>query len=477
MKTPILGHSYVARSVNAADNRMVNLFPEVIPEGGKESGWLTRAPGLRLLATVGTGPIRGLLEYGSFGYVASGTEFYKVDTAYNATLLGTISGTGNVSLADNGIQIFISCNPLAYIYNINTGAFAQITDPDFPGSVDVAYIDGYFVFNEPNSRRFWKTALLDGTAIDPLDFASVEGAPNNLVALFADHREVWLFSDDSTEVWYNDGGANFPFSRIQGAFIEAGCAAPHSIAKLDNSIIWLGMDERGNGIIYRANGYTPMRISTHAVEFAIQQYSTITDAVAYSYQQEGHLFYVISFPSGDATWVYDVTTQGWHERAAWFNGAFKRHRSNCMMNFNTDIVVGDYENGNLYAFDMDIYADNGSIQKWLRSWRALPTGTNDLKRTAHHALQLDCQAGVGLDGITQGTDPQVLLRWSDDGGHTWSNHHSRSMGKIGESWKRVIWRRLGMTTKLRDRIYEISGTDPVKVAINGAELLISPTMN
>lgn len=456
---------------------MVNMYPEIIPEGGKESGWLTRAPGLRKVATVGTGPIRGMIEYGSFGYVASGNEFYKVDTSYTATLLGAIDGTGNVSIADNGTQIFIACNPNGFIYNINTGVFGQITDPDYPGAVDVGYADGFFVFNEPNSRRFWKTALLDGTSIDPLDFASVEGAPNLLIALFVDHREIWLFTDDTTEVWYNDGGANFPFSRIQGAFIEAGCAAPHSIAKLDNSIIWLGMDERGNGIVYRANGYTPMRVSTHALEFAIQQYSTITDAVSYSYQQEGHLFYVLSFPSGNATWVYDVTTNGWHERAAFTDGVFSRHRSNCMINFNHEIIVGDYENGNLYVFDMDVYKDDTTIQKWLRSWRALPTGMNNLNRTAQHALQLDCQSGVGLDGITQGDDPQVLLRWSDDGGHTWSNSHARSMGRIGESGHRVIWRRLGMTTKLRDRIYEISGTDPVKVAINGAELMISPTMS
>lgn len=474
MKTPILGNSYVARSVNAADSRMVNMYPEMIPEGGKESAFLTRAPGLRLLATIGTGPIRGLMEYGGIAYVVSGSELYKVTSTYVATLLGVVTGTGNVSMADNGIQIFIACNPDGYIYNMNTAVFAQITDPDYPGSVDVAYMDGYFVFNQPSSRRFWKTQLLDGTSVDPLDFGSVEGSTNNLVALFVDHREIWLFSDDTTEIWYNNGSAGFPFLRIQGAFIEAGCAAPHSIAKLDNSIIWLGMDERGNGTVYRANGYAPVRISTHAIEYAIQGYSTILDAVAYSYQQEGHLFYVLSFPTGNATWVYDVSTQGWHERAEFVNGAFSRHRSNCMMNYNHEVIVGDYVNGKIYAFDMDYYTDNTAVQKWIRSWRALPTGANDLKRTAQHSLQLDCQAGVGL--VTgQGSDPQVLLRWSDDGGHTWSNYHSKSMGKIGETGKRTIWRRLGMTDKLRDRVYEISGTDPVKVAIMGAELHASPT--
>lgn len=415
-----------------------------------------------------------MIRVGSYAYVVSGFSLYRIDTSFNSTLLGTVTGTGNVSMADNGIQIFISCNPDGFIYNTSTAVFAQITDVDFPGSVNVSYIDGYFVFNEPNSRRFWKTQLLDGTSVDPLDFASVEGSPNNLVALFVDHREVWLFSDNSTEVWYDSGSAGFPFARIQGAFIETGCAANHSIAKLDNSIFWLGTDDRGSSIVYRANGYTPIRVSTHAIEFAIQQYSTVSDAIAYTYQQEGHLFYVLSFPTGNATWVYDVATNLWHERAYFSSGAFSRHRSNCQMNFSGEAIVGDFENGNLYAFDLDVYTDNGSIQKWLRSWRALPTGHNNLKRTAQHSLQLDCEAGVGLM-TGQGSDPQVLLRWADDGGHTWSNYHSRSIGQIGETGNRVIWRRLGMTTKLRDRVYEISGTDPVKIAIMGAELIASST--
>jgi hypothetical protein len=233
----------------------------------------------------------------------------------------------------------------------------------------------------------------------------------------------------------------------------------------------------------------------------------MSDAIGYTYQQDGHSFYVLIFPTANTTWVYDAATQAWHERAGFAKGLFTRHRSNCQMAFNNKIVVGDFENGNIYAFDLDDYSDNGSIQKWLRTWRALPTGQNNLHRTAQHTMQLDCESGVGLNGLvvnetiylqteaddylitesgdyliadqqalaTQGADPQVMLRWSDDGGHTWSNEHWASMGKIGQYYKRVLWRRLGMTTKLRDRVYEISGTDPVKIAIMGAELILSPT--
>ncbi len=507
MRTPILGSSYVTRSVNAADNRMVNLFPEVIPEGGKEPGFLNRAPGLNFLQTVGTGPIRGLWVAKistSVFYVVSGVEVYKLSsTTGTPTLIGTVSGTGPVSIADNGAQIFFACNGPSFIYNINTGVFGPITDPDFPGAVTVGFLDGYFVFNEPNSQKIWVTALLDGYDINALDFASAEGSPDGLVAVSVDHREAWLFGSDSVEVWYDAGLADFPLTRIQGAFNELGCAAAFSVAKLDNTLFWLGTDARGQGIVYKANGYNGQRVSTHAVEWQIQQYGNISDAIAYTYQQDGHSFYVLTFPSANATWVYDAATQAWHERAGWDNGSFTRHRSNCQCNFVGNIIVGDYQNGNIYTLDLDTYADNGQIQRWLRSWRALPTGTNTLKRTAQHSLQLDAQAGALLTPITEyvylttedgfklitesydnlidettlsvNPPPQFMLRWSDDGGHTWSNEHWAQGGAVGAYGTRIFWRRLGMTLKLRDRVYELSGTDPIQIAIMGAELAMSPT--
>ena len=517
MKAPILGAAYVARSVNAADNRMINLFPEAIPQGGMEPAFLQRAPGLRKLATIGTGPVRGVWAFQNdptTAFVVSGAKLYKINQNWAATEIGTIVGSSPVSMADNGTQLFIAANGPSYIYNVSTGAFGQITDPDFPGAVTVGYIDGFFVFNEPNSQKIWTTKLLDGTSIDPLDFASAAGSPDGVVGLIVDHREVWVMGTNSTEVWYDAGLADFPLARIQGAFNELGCIAPLSIAKMDNSIFWLGQDARGRGMVYRANGYTGARISTHAVEWQLQQYSDLTSATAYTYQQDGHNFYVLNVPSGNTTWVYDAATASWHERAALLDGEFNRHWANCQMFFNNEIVVGDYRNGNIYAFDLTYYSDDTQPQKWLRSWRALPTGTNTLKRTTHHSLQLECETGVGLDtppnsidkfeaekivgfllaenndmlitedsrylvvteaGTAATMTPRAMLRWSDDGGHTWSNEHWKSMGRIGQFGYRTIWRRLGMTLKIRDRVYEVSGTDPVKIAITGAELIASPT--
>jgi hypothetical protein len=477
MKSQILGQSYVARSVNAADNVMINLFPEATGNQGKETGFLNRAPGLRLLATVGTGPIRALWANQtdtSIAYVVSGNELYKIDLSYNATKIGDVAGIGPVSIADNGTQLFLATDPKGYIYNEQTNTFVEITDPDFPGAKTVGFIDGYFVFNQPDSQRLWVTSLYDGTMVDPLDFASAEGAPDPIVAINVNHREIWVFGTNSVEVWYDAGTSPFPLQRIQGAFNELGCLAPYSVAKLDNSVFWLGNDARGYGVVYRANGYTGARVSTHAIEYAIQSYGDVTDAIAYTYQQEGHMFYVLTFPTANKTWVFDVTTGLWHERAGFDNGYLTRHRSNCQMNFQSQTVVGDYLNGNIYAFDLDVYSDNGAVQKWIRSWRALPTGENNLRRTAQHTMQLDCESGVGTN-TGQAENPQVMLRWSDDGGHTWSNERWASMGKIGQYFRRVMFRRLGMTMKLRDRVYEVSGTDPNKVVIMGAELIIEGT--
>jgi hypothetical protein len=505
MKTPILGSSYVARSVNAADNRMVNLFPEIVPEAGKEPAFLQRAPGLRKLATVGTGPIRGLWQFGGFGYVASGNYLYRINSNWESEQIGELVGSSQVSMSDNGTQLFVACNPNGYIFDTGTETFSTLT-VNFPGAVTVGFLDGFFVFNQPNSQKLWVTDLYDGTTVDSLNFASAEGSPDNVVSIIVDHRELWVFGTNSTEVWYNAGTAGFPFAPIQGAFNEIGCAAPYSVAKLDNTLFWLGADARGRGIVYRAVGYKGQRVSTHAVEWQIQQYSNMNDAIGYTYQQDGHIFYVLIFPTANTTWVYDAATESWHERAGWENFQFVRHRSNCQMSFNEEIVVGDYQNGNIYAFDLNKYDDHDATQKWLRSWRALPTGQNNLKRTAQHSLQLDCETGVGLQGVdfydplnelatesgaflttesgedllvqttyTIGANPKVMLRWSDDGGHTWSNEHWTSIGRIGRYGYRAFWRRLGMTQKIRDRVYEISATDPVKIAIMGAELILSET--
>lgn len=526
MKTPILGGAYVARSVNAADNRMVNLFPEAIPEGGKEPAFLQRVPGLAQWEIVGPTyypteqPTRGMIAtyevvtstpykvlYVVSGDVAHGSTLYRVTDSGTFTGIGAISSEGPVSMASSGTQLFIACrNGDGFVLDYATLTLTQITDTDFPGSTVVTYLNGYFVFINGQDQKVWCTDLLDGLSINPLNFASAEASPDPIVSVVANRGELWVFGTQTTEVWYNSGGAGFPFTPMQGVNITTGCISNLTVCIANNTLFWLGQDVNGARIVYRANGYNAERISNHGVEWQMQSYavegppflyydpSMDGEPYAFSYQQDGHVFYVLTFPKGSGgvgslggTWVYDVTTGVWHERLSYDpnTGEFTRFRGMFSVYFGDQgiggqsyNIISDFENNYLYYYDPTLYSDITAAgyvsSKWLRSWRALAPGMNNLKRSAHHSLQVDCETGA-QNALHPVTDPQMSLRFSDDGGHTWSNTRSISMGAAANYSKRVIWRRLGMTMKLRDRVYEISGTDPVKIAIMGAELILSPT--
>ena len=510
MKTPILGSAYTAISVNAADNRMVNLFPEPVPEGGKEPAFLTKREALRFLAyadgsaAVASSPIRGMIS--TYDLAASGTppvlyvvcknKLYVTSDLGTWTNLGTIDGTDSVSIASSGTELFIATSAgSGYIVTIATNTLTQITDPDFPGSRQVTYLDGYFVFCTLEDQKVWCTDLLNGLSIGALSFASAESFPDPVIGLTESNGDLWVFGTNTTEVWYNAGNAGFPFAPIQGANNSVGCISGFAVSKIGDALIWFGQDVAGRGIVYRANGYRAERISTYAIEVALQDatipgppfYPSNPESEPWSlgYQMNGHLFYVLTLPAGatPSTWVYDLTTGMWHRRTddSGFNYRARGFAFWSSVN-NQYALMGDYAKNIIYRVTPYIYSDSDPSNPeaanvnipWTRSWRALATGQNNLKRTAHHSLQLDCETGVqsGLDPVA---DPQITLRWSDDGGHTWSNNHTISMGASANYSNRVIWRRLGMTTKLRDRVYEVSGSDPVKIAIMGAELILSPT--
>ena len=461
---PFVGGAYTARSKTFDSQRCVNLYPELSGSGTSKSvAALFGTPGLRLLATLAGGNIRGMIKLSATrSIIVAGSAVYSVTSGMVATLLtGSIDGlTTPVSLAYNGTIAMLVTGPSGYIIDPVAGTVALITDGDFYGADNVYFLDGYFVFNRTGTGQFQITQLY-GAAIDPLDFATAEGAPDPVVALAVDHREVWLFGDDTTEVWYNAGNVDFPFERVQGAFLEIGCAATQSVAKMDNSLVWLATDARGFGTVQRAVGYAPQRISTHAIETAIAGYGVISDAVAFSYSQEGHAFYQISFPTAGVTWVYDAATTLWHERAHRdpVTALLGRHRANCQMNFAGMVIVGDSTNGNVYEYDLETYTDNGAPIPRIRSSPHLASALNNV---VYDSLQVDLETGVGLG---DGSDPQAMLRWSDDGGFSWSNEVWTSVGKIGARNTRAIWRRLGVS---RDRVFEVTITDPVKVAIIGA---------
>lgn len=473
-----IGGSYTARSKTFDAQRCVNLYVEKSESGpgpSKSIAALIGTPGLALWVTLAGGNVRGLLRFSAALAIAVvGGNVYSVTTAGVTTagvgtLLGTVaSGTAPVSMASNGtVVMLVDGSATAYVITPAAGTVAAMADTDFPGGDLVYFLDGYFVFNQPATGKFWITGLYS-TDVSALAFASAEGAPDLLVSLIVDHRELWLFGETSTEVWFNSGNPDFPFERVQSAFIEQGCAATFSPAKMDNTVYWLAADDRGQGTVQRATGYQPQRASTHAVEFAIAGYSRIDDAIGFTYQQEGHSFYVLTFPAANATWVFDASTGLWHERA-WRNPAdatLNRHRANCQVQFAGETLVGDWESGNIYRLDLDVFTDNGAALPRIRSCPHL--AANGMWQF-FSAMQIDMEPGVGIT-TGQGSNPQAMLQWSDDGGFTWSNEMWASIGRLGERRTRVRWRRLG---KSRDRVFRVTVTDPVKVVMVGATAEVS----
>lgn len=469
MQFPFVGPSYSARVKNLDAQQCINLYPEMAGPNSKNVAALIGTPGLSLWTTLVGGGIRGSLRFSAtLSVVVCGPNVYTVDVNGVGTLRGTVSDLSTpVSMASNGQVVMIVTGPAGYALNPTTGSLTQIVNSAFTGADRVDFVDGYFVFNKPGTGQFQITGLYT-TDIDPLDFATAEGSPDLLISLIVDHRELWLFGENSTEVYFNSGNSDFPFERIQGAFIEQGCAAKNSVAKMDNRVFWLTADDRGQGMVMSAVGYQPQRVSDHALEYAIGQMSTISDAVAYTYQQEGHAFYVLSFPTANQTWVLDASTNQWHQRA-WRNPAnnsLNRHRSNCHMAFINENIVGDWETGKLYKLDLDVFTDNGDP---IARIRACPhVADPDYRWQVFDALQVDMQTGVGLT-TGQGSDPKAMLQWSTDGGYSWSNELWAPIGKLGERRTRVKWRRLGRS---RDRVFKVTITDPVRVAIVGASVQV-----
>jgi len=466
--------SYTLQTVNLDCQRCINLFPQINEGQGStdgEIGSLVMTPGLRLLGTCGSGPIRGMYVTSTGGMcIVSGSEVYRVGLNWTFTLVGTLlTNSGAVSMADNGTQLIIVDGANGYIVSLSTGTFTQITDAGFPGGNTVCFQDGYFIVNNPGTGQFCWSNAYDGLTWDALNFVTAEGSPDATVAIVVNQRQVWAMGSRTVEVWW-DSGADTTFSRIDGAFIEYGCIAPQTALKFSNTVAWVGAGPNANGVVWMAVGYQPKRISNHAVENAIQNYGDISTATAWTYQENGHAFYCLNFPNANTTWVYDMSTGLWHERAyLGSDGNLQRHRAGCYtFGFQTH-VVGDYANANIYALDDSVYTDNGTNIVRLR--RA-PHLSADGKRMFFTRFQLMCRVGSGLDGaVTYATDPTVELRYSDDFGNSWCSAKPRSLGQIGIFDKRVIWDRLGSA---RNRVFEIRITDPVPVAILGAELTATP---
>lgn len=460
MRFPILGIGIQGKSPNITSQVRDNLYMDIQPQEDKTQISLHSRPGLALFADFGDTPIRGMLPHGTVAYVVHRGTLWEVSNAGAKTSRGTLStATGRVGMAANqGGQIMITDGTAGYIYTIATTTLAAITDVDYiDAATTVAYHDGYFIVEKPATAQFFISAADNGTSWAALDFATAEKSPDNLVRVVDNTTDILLLGEGSVEWWNNTGAADFPYERLSGGVAEVGLAAKWSVARLtESSLCMLAVNaEQGNVKVIKIEGYQYVTISTPELEGIINQYTT-SNATAISYMFQGHPFYQINFPTDNVSWAYDGLTNLWSKVSAGAVGA--RHRGEIGMNFLGKSYVSDFEDGKLYRQEADLYSDNGTPF----AAEIVSRHIFDEKPVRLARLWVDMETGVGTSG--QDT-PTVSLEISRDGGHTWGNQKTASIGAIGEYLTRAVFRRLGRAYQWT---FRLRVTDPVKRVFIGA---------
>jgi len=356
-----------ARTVNA--ERTINWYPEIATGTPKSKTWLAPTPGCLAHVILGAGPIRAMYSEEGRCWAVGGSSFFELFEDGTFTYIGEV-GLDNYSATissngSDGNQLFITSNGDGFIFDLVTNTLTPITAPDFPTPVAMgAFVDGYFLALTANTDRFQISALENGLLWDPLDVALVSQTTGIIRALVPVHREVWLLGTAMTTVWADIGDPDFPFAPIPGAYIEQGIGSRFGWTQVDNSLFWLGNNEDGGRVAYRAQGYTPQRISTHAVEQAWDAVSTLTDTIAWSYQERGHAFACWYIPAAETSWCYDVATQAWHERALWNPAllAWEPHLARCHTWVWERHLVGDRQSPAVYHLDAGTFTDGRIVE-------------------------------------------------------------------------------------------------------------------
>ena len=482
-KISFAGPTYLARSPNINLERSVNFFVENNPPGSKFPAALVGTPGTDLWATAGSGIIRGSHVFNDLLFVVSGATLYSITTAGVATNRGTLNtSTGRVSMKNNGVttagiggnQLIIVDGTDGYIYNVSTEVFSTIaTSGGFPTNpVMVEFLDGYFIVFGEGYMNYAVSNLYNGLTWNALAVASIIGSSDAIQAVLSSHQQLWFLKQDTSETWYNAGtptSQGSPFSRVPGSVLDVGTPARWSVARGDAGVYLLG-NIRVDGVgvlagVIKIDGFVPKVISTTAINYRIQQLTTISDAFGYCYTDEGHSFYVLTFPTEDWTIVYDATTEQWHERSLYISGdpyTVNRHVGNAYAYFGGKHLIGDYRaNGKIYHLSSDYYDDDGVQLVSSRTTQYVQDGEG-LKNIFFNRLQVDMETAVATGAVA---DPQVTLSWSDDGGRNWSSDYVKSMGRAGEYTARVVWNRLGRS---RARVFRLSISDAVKRVITGS---------
>lgn len=463
MRCGLVGPSDRQRSLPFNGERTINLY-SVFDKRGKDSAALYGTPGMGAFSTGAAGNGRhGFTASNERAFCIFGYIFYEISSNGALTARGTIDqSVGNITTAENGTQLAICDGASLYIFTYATNAFQKVVDANLPSAGTVCFIDGYFVVNRVGTGIHQASAAYNGLSWPALSFATAEGSPDALLAVLNVSGQLWLFGVKTTEIWYNSGAQPYPFSRVSGGKIDVGTCAQYSPISLDNSAFWIGKDNNGFGMVFKASGFTPQRISTDSIEKMIQAIPDLSNLKTFSYQQEGHTFLLITGGTMETTLVYDLSTNEWHERA-YLNGFgnYEPHLASYIIYAFDKHLVISRSSGDIYTMSLSLYDDNGNPISRERIFTHI---IDENKRFVYTNLTVGFETGVGTQ-TGQGVDPKATLYISRDGCRTWTGGISLSIGAVGNYFKRVIWRRLGQS---RITTFRIKITDPVKVAISGA---------
>lgn len=512
------GQTYLDRSINANAQDCINLYPFHSPTPQDPNRIiLYPTPGYALIQNIplafATFFSQGMSQFTMIGsesravltinnivYMVVGNRFLSFAGGI-LTPLGTLNTySGKVSIVTNTVDITMSDSGNGYVYNLTTTAFTTIvTSGGWPtqGVTNLTYQDGYYLAMPNGTRTVIQSAILDGTTWPALAFDTTISFPDNGVAVFSDQNQLYVMGPHITEVQFDAGTIPYAFQKVSGVLIQAGCVAKNSIVKVGSTVIWLADDLAGNAYIGALQGYSLSPISTAPINEAIARYSVISDAFGYTYREGDNQFYVITFPSANATWAYDLKTKQWHKRI--YNNGMDlplvcSFYNNILLPGDVDVphslqnhLVGD-ANGKIYIMSQDwaqVYQDESNVagvdkpQYWpTPRQRVSPHLEQDGKLIFLHKFELMYQAGVGINTST-GTykdasgnnlsvgNPKCTLEVSKDGGHSWINVGTRELGMIGQYKKRMIWRNLGRAWKWT---FRITISEPVNVIILGADV-------
>lgn len=447
--------------------RLVNCYAEELGEEGKIRFPLYASDGFTTFASPGVAAgVRAMLALdASDMYAVIGSVAVHVTSAAVVSALGGIATTGPVYMARNRAdpaQIGIVSDGL--FFTIESNVLTQISDADLPAPNSITSIDGYFVLTIEDGR-FFITAI-DDITVDALDFSSALANPDGLMIGATRGRELALFGPRSIEFWVNTGAADFPFERAQATNI--GCYSAGSVREVTvlaggsttDSIAFAATDAQGAyaGVMI-LNGYSGTKISTHAVDRAIEGEADPADLRSGTWSKGGHTFYAII---GTAfTWVYDFVTGQWHERESY---GLSRWRISQITTFGTKIILGDYAAGTLYEMDRDTYTEAGEPLIMTIQPPAIHAWPNPMK---FNAIHIDVVPGVGINSTnTANSDPQIMVSHSDDNGKTWAAERTASMGAIGAFRTKVKMFRFGMSDE-DGKVFRFSCSAAVAKCVTG----------